>query len=43
MSWLTRWTFKREARWMLWLALVPVILIALTIILPGLRRALSSG
>jgi hypothetical protein len=42
-SWLTHWTFKREARRMLWLGLVPVILIALMIVLTGLRGALSSG
>lgn len=42
MSWLTRWTFRREAKWMLWFGLVPAVLIALTILLPWLLRMLAS-
>jgi hypothetical protein len=42
-SWLAGWTFRREAKWMLWLGLFPVALILLTILLPRLLRMLSSA
>jgi len=42
-SWITRWTFRREANWMLWLGLLPALLMALAMVVPWLRRLLSSG
>jgi hypothetical protein len=36
-----KWTFQREAQWMMWLALFPVALIALALLWPALRRALG--
>jgi hypothetical protein len=36
------WSFEREAKWMLWLLLVPAILILLSILIPLVTRALSS-
>jgi len=34
-----KWTFQREARWMMWLALIPVALILWMLLWPVLRRA----
>jgi hypothetical protein len=33
-----KWTFKREAEWMIWLMLIPALLILLTLIWAWLRR-----
>jgi hypothetical protein len=38
-----RWTFEREARWMLLLLLIPVIAILTVIWLPRLLRAWGWG
>jgi len=39
MDWLTRFTFKREAHWLLWLVvLIPFIAFVLAIVLPRLLR-----
>ena len=34
-----RWTFTREAQWMMSLALIPVVLILWTLLWPMIRRA----
>jgi hypothetical protein len=36
-----KWTFEREARWMLLLALIPAIGLTIVIVLPRLLRALG--
>ncbi len=33
-----KWTFKREAEWMLWLSLIPAGIILLTLLWTALRR-----
>ena len=33
-----RWTFQNEARWMVWMGLIPTILILLSLVLPRLLR-----
>jgi len=39
MDWLTRFTFKREAHWLVWLVvLIPFIAFVLAIVLPRLLR-----
>ena len=35
------WSFEREAKWMLWLLLVPVALILLSMMFPAVKRLLS--
>ena len=35
------WTFEREARWMLWLALVPAMIVAGTLLWRRLMEALG--
>jgi hypothetical protein len=34
-----KWTFQREARWMLWILLLPALGILVAILVPWLRRA----
>jgi hypothetical protein len=33
-----KWTFQNEARWMLWIGLIPAILIFFAVVLPRLFR-----
>ena len=35
---MSRWTFKREAQWMIWLGLAPLFLILSTLGVSWLRR-----
>jgi hypothetical protein len=35
-----KWTFQREAQWMMWLALIPALLILWTLLWPWLGRTL---
>ena len=35
------WSFEREAKWMLWMLLVPAALILLSIVIPLISRMLS--
>ena len=37
-----KWTFKREAEWMLWFELIPAALIAWAILWPALQRLFGS-
>jgi hypothetical protein len=36
-----RWTFEREAKWMLWILLLPALFILVAILVPALRRAFA--
>jgi hypothetical protein len=36
-----KWSFEREAWWMMWLALVPALFILWALIWPYLRRTLG--
>ena len=39
MRWLTRFTFKQEAHWLLWIAvLLPLIGVIVAIVIPKLAR-----
>ncbi len=36
-----KWTFQREAQWMMWLALIPGLLVLGTLLWPWLLRTLG--
>ena len=35
------WTFEREAKWMVWILLIPVVLIILSLVMRFFGRMLS--
>ena len=35
------WSFEREAKWMIWMLLVPIGLILLSIAIPFVKRLMS--